>query len=64
MRGTGGFFFSGKENESLIARSKSPYDNAIPSSNSVAVFNLLRLGYLDRRGFLEAEGRTDSSPLL
>jgi len=42
----GGFFFAGKENESLIARSKSPYDNATPSSNSVAVFNLVRLGYL------------------
>lgn len=42
----GGFFFSGKENETLIARSKSPYDNATPSSNSVAVFNLIRLGYL------------------
>jgi uncharacterized protein len=42
----GGFFFSGRENESLIAQSKSPYDNAIPSSNSVMVFNLLRLGYL------------------
>ena len=44
--GNGGFFFSGSENESLIARSKNPYDNAIPSSNSVMVFNLLRLGYL------------------
>jgi uncharacterized protein YyaL (SSP411 family) len=42
----GGFFFSGKENESLIARSKNPYDNAIPSANSVALFNLVRLGYL------------------
>ena len=42
----GGFFFAGKENESLIAQSKSPYDNAIPSSNAVAVFNLLKLGYL------------------
>ncbi len=42
----GGFFFTGKENESLIARSKSPYDNATPSPNSVSVFNLLRLGYL------------------
>jgi hypothetical protein len=42
----GGFFFSGKENESLIARSKSPYDNVIPSANSIAVFNLIRLGYL------------------
>jgi len=42
----GGFFFAGKENESLIAQSKSPYDNTIPSSNAVAVFNLLRLSYL------------------
>ncbi len=42
----GGFFFTGKANESLIARSKNPYDNAIPSANSVAVSNLTRLGYL------------------
>jgi uncharacterized protein YyaL (SSP411 family) len=42
----GGFFFTGKENESLIAKSKSPYDNVIPSANAVAVFNLLKLGYL------------------
>lgn len=42
----GGFFFSGKENESLIAHSKNPYDNVIPSANSVAVFNLIRLGFL------------------
>jgi uncharacterized protein YyaL (SSP411 family) len=42
----GGFFFSGRENESLIARSKNPYDNVIPSANSVAIFNLIRLGVL------------------
>jgi uncharacterized protein YyaL (SSP411 family) len=42
----GGFFFTGVENESLIARSRNPYDNAIPSANSIAVFNLIRLGYL------------------
>jgi uncharacterized protein YyaL (SSP411 family) len=42
----GGFFFTGRGNESLIARSKNPYDNVIPSANSVAVFNLIRLGYL------------------
>jgi len=42
----GGFFFIGKENESLIARSKNPYDNAIPSANSIGLFNLVRLGYL------------------
>ena len=42
----GGFFFTGKENEPLIAQSKSPYDNTIPSSNSVSVFNLIRLSHL------------------
>jgi len=42
----GGFFFTGKENESLISRSKNPYDNAIPSANSIAVSNLIRLGHL------------------
>jgi hypothetical protein len=42
----GGFFFAGSENESLIARSKNPYDNVIPSANSVALSNLIRLGNL------------------
>jgi uncharacterized protein YyaL (SSP411 family) len=42
----GGFFFTGRENEPLIARSKNPYDNVIPSANSVAVVNLIRLGFL------------------
>jgi len=42
----GGFFFAGKENEPLIARSKNPYDHVTPSSNSVAVFNLMRLSHL------------------
>jgi uncharacterized protein YyaL (SSP411 family) len=42
----GGFFFTGKENEPLITQSKSPYDNVIPSSNSVGLLNLIRLGYL------------------
>jgi hypothetical protein len=43
---SGGFFFTGTENESLIARSKNIYDNATPSANSIAVCNLVRLGYL------------------
>ena len=49
----GGFFFTGNENEPLIARSKNPYDNALPSSNSVGVFNLIRLSYLTGDEFLK-----------
>ena len=39
----GGLYFTGKGNESLIAQSKEIYDGALPSGNSVAALNLLRL---------------------
>jgi uncharacterized protein YyaL (SSP411 family) len=48
----GGFYYSGKENEVLIKRSKEIYDGAIPSSNSVAAFNLVRLGRITGDGDL------------
>lgn len=43
---SGGFFFSGRENEKLIARPKVTYDGAIPSGNSVMAYNLSRLAAL------------------
>jgi uncharacterized protein YyaL (SSP411 family) len=39
----GGFFFTGKSHEMLIERTKSVYDQAIPSGTSVATRTLLRL---------------------
>ncbi len=39
----GGLYFTGKGNESLIMRTKDAYDGAIPSGNSVAAMNLMRL---------------------
>ena len=40
----GGFFFTSDENEKLIIRQKEIYDGAIPSGNSAAILNLLKLG--------------------
>lgn len=44
--GQGGFFFTSKDHESLIARYKSPIDQSIPSGNAVAALSLLRLFYI------------------
>ncbi|MGC9965478.1 MAG: thioredoxin domain-containing protein [Syntrophobacteraceae bacterium] len=40
----GGFYYTGEDGEEMIVREKVIYDAAIPSSNSVAAVNLLRLG--------------------
>jgi uncharacterized protein len=39
----GGFYFTAHGGEKLIVRDKEIYDGAVPSSNSVAALNLLRL---------------------
>lgn len=42
----GGFFLFGSENEQLIFRPKQTYDGALPSSNSMMAYNLVRLSFL------------------
>lgn len=39
----GGFFINGHDSEELILRPKEIYDGAIPSGNSVAGFNMIKL---------------------
>ena len=50
---SGGFFFSADDAESLLIRKKEIYDGAIPSGNSVAMLNLLRLGRMTGRTHYE-----------
>ena len=42
----GAYFFTAEDAESLLTRQKETYDGAIPSGNSVAMLNLLRLAQL------------------
>ena len=51
----GGFFYTGRDHEALIARGKDPHDNATPSGNAMAVTGLLRLVKLTGRRDLQAE---------
>ncbi len=53
----GGFFYTGADGEKMIAKEKEIYDGALPSSNSVAAMNLLRLGKMT--GNLEFEKQAD-----
>jgi uncharacterized protein YyaL (SSP411 family) len=54
----GGFFYTGRDHEALIARGKDPHDNAIPSGNSMAVTALLRLVKLTGRPDLQEKAET------
>ena len=53
----GGFYFTGRRHEALIARQKDIHDNATPSGNGLAATALLRLGALTGRGDLTASGK-------
>ena len=51
----GGFYFTADDGEELLVRTKDFYDSAIPSGNSVAMLNLLRLARMT--GNIEMENR-------
>lgn len=53
----GGFFLYGTSSETLITRPKDIYDGAIPSGNSVAALNLLKLSRLTGDATLEEKAR-------
>lgn len=50
---TGGFFYYGKDGESLITRPKELYDGAMPSGNSMAAWILMRLSRMTADADLE-----------
>jgi uncharacterized protein len=49
----GGLYLTPKDGESLLVRKKEIYDGAIPSGNSAAMLNLLRLGRMTATPDLE-----------
>jgi uncharacterized protein len=50
----GGFYFTGRDHESLLTRTKDFFDNATPSGNSVAADVLLKLSAVsDRQDYRE-----------
>jgi len=49
----GGFFFTPDDGEQLLVRQKDAYDGAVPSGNSVAMLNLLRLARMTGEADLE-----------
>ncbi|MCX5844041.1 MAG: thioredoxin domain-containing protein, partial [Deltaproteobacteria bacterium] len=51
----GGYYFTPDDGEDLIIREKESYDGAIPSGNSVAMLNLVRLSRLTGNAKLEAQ---------
>ncbi|MDO8715278.1 MAG: thioredoxin domain-containing protein [Dehalococcoidales bacterium] len=49
----GGFYFTAAASEEILVRQKEIYDGAIPSGNSIAMLNLLRLGRMTADSSLE-----------
>jgi hypothetical protein len=66
----GGFYFTSADNEKLLVRQKEIYDGAIPSGNSMAADNLVRLArltgdeeYLERANRIFTAFAADASRL-
>ncbi|MBX6315111.1 MAG: AGE family epimerase/isomerase, partial [Isosphaeraceae bacterium] len=54
----GGFFYTAEGHEGLLARPKDPYDQALPSGNSVAIRLLVALGAATKEArYLDAAGQ-------
>lgn len=53
----GGFYFTTDDAEPLLIRQKEIYDGALPSGNSVAMLNLLRLGRIIADHDLEKDAK-------
>ncbi|MEW6171570.1 MAG: thioredoxin domain-containing protein [Bacillota bacterium] len=64
----GGFYFTSDAAEDVLVRRKEIYDGAVPSGNSVAMLNLLRLGLITADPALEQKasllGRAFSGSVL
>ena len=64
----GGFFFTADDADTVLVRKKEVYDGAVPSGNSVAMINLLRLARLTGRSEYEekaaALARTFSDAIM
>ena len=55
----GGFFFTARDHETLLARSKDPSDSALPSGNAVSAGNLVYLaGELNQPEYLDRAEQT------
>ena len=54
----GGFYFYSKDGETLIHRPKEIYDSAIPSGNSVALYNIIKLSrYIGSKELIELKDK-------
>jgi len=53
----GGLFFYADTNKKLLTRTKEVYDGAIPSANSVSLYNLIRLARITGNADLEQKAK-------